>query len=180
MRRAAAFGAGIRILRQDAWETLISFIISQNNTIRNIKAVISRLCAAYGDALGGGFFAFPPAERLAALTADDLGFLRAGYRAEYIIAAARSAAGGELDFAALSAMTDVDLTRELMKLRGVGLKVASCVALFGFSRTDAFPVDTWMKKALRGRFPPDFDPSVFSPHSGVAQQYIFYYERNFL
>ncbi|MDR0839076.1 MAG: DNA-3-methyladenine glycosylase 2 family protein [Oscillospiraceae bacterium] len=168
MRRAAEFGAGIRILRQDRWEALCSFIISQCNNIPRIKKIISALCANFGEEIAAGVYSFPSAERLAALTEPDLAPLRAGYRAKYIIGAARAFAEGR----------ELDTAEKLLELEGVGKKVASCVALFGLHDLDAFPIDTWVKKALAKRFSPDFDPKIFSPYAGVAQQYMFYYERS--
>ena len=169
MERAVQFGAGIRILRQEPWEALCSFIISQCNNIPRIKKIVETLCAAFGEELADGVFAFPSAERLALFDVADLALLRAGYRAGYIIGAARAVAFGDGMPTSMA---------ELLRLNGVGLKVASCVALFGLHDLDAFPVDTWMKKALANHFGAGFDPAVFSPWAGVAQQYMFYYERS--
>ncbi|MDR0916102.1 MAG: DNA-3-methyladenine glycosylase 2 family protein [Oscillospiraceae bacterium] len=178
MSEATGYGRGLRILRQEPWEALCSFIISQCNNIPRIKSIIRKLCELFGASLGGGHFAFPDAETLAALDEADLAPLRAGYRAAYIVAAARAVAFGDCDLAAIAAMSGNDAIRALQQLQGVGLKVASCAALYGLARHDAFPIDTWMKKALKLRFPPDFDPIVFGEDAGVAQQYIFYYERS--
>jgi len=181
MRKAAAFGAGIRILRQDKWEALCSFIISQCNNIPRIKGIINALCREFGgriDFEGGEFYAFPAAEVLAALDEKDLAPLRCGYRAEYIISAARAVASGGLDLEALAGGTLGDARAELKKLRGVGDKVADCTALFGLNMTDAFPVDVWMKRAVAEFYGPGFDPGVFHPYAGIAQQYIFYYIRS--
>ncbi|MDR3311358.1 MAG: DNA-3-methyladenine glycosylase 2 family protein [Oscillospiraceae bacterium] len=178
MTAAAEFSAGLRILRQEPWEALCSFIVSQCNNIPRIKKIIAELCRLFGDPLGGGMYAFPAARTLAGLSEADLAPLRSGYRAKYIIEAAKAAADGGLDLDALREADCGDALRELMRLPGVGLKVASCAALFGLRQYDAFPVDTWVKKALREYFPPDFDHRVFSPWAGVAQQYMFYYIRH--
>ena len=181
MRKAVGFGAGIRILKQDNWEALCSFIISQCNNITRIGNIISSLCREFGDAFefeGEVFHKFPSAERLAALDESCLSPLRCGYRASYIINAARAVSGGVPDLGMLSAGTVEQARTELKKLRGVGDKVADCVALFGLNMLDAFPLDVWMKRAVAEYFGQGFDPGIFSPYAGIAQQYIFYYIRN--
>lgn len=181
MRKACGFGAGIRILRQDKWEALCSFIISQCNNIPRIKKIISTLCREFGDSIklsGETFYAFPSAATLAALKETDLASLRCGYRAEYIFGAAQAVASGALDLDALSLGPPENARTALKKLRGVGDKVADCVVLFGLHMLDAFPLDVWMKRAVAEHYGTDFDSSVFSPHAGVAQQYIFHYYRH--
>ncbi|NLB29913.1 MAG: DNA-3-methyladenine glycosylase 2 family protein [Clostridiales bacterium] len=178
MEKAARFGAGIRILRQERWEALCSFIISQCNNIPRIKKIVETLCSLFGEEISPGRFAFPGAEKIASLTEERLSPLRAGYRAKYILEAARAVSSGDIDLRALSEAPGEEALRKLKALPGVGDKVASCVMLFGLGQLDAFPIDVWVKKALRARFDSDFDPCVFSPYAGVAQQYIFYYERN--
>ena len=181
MRSASSFGAGIRILRQDSWEALCSFIISQRNNIPRIKGIINTLCKEFGEKLvfgGKGFFTFPPASTLARLDEADLAPLRCGYRAQYIIEAARAVVGGSLDLSTISRLSPQDARAELKKVRGVGDKVADCVILFGFNMLDAFPVDVWINRAISTYYGRDFDPAVFSPYAGVAQQYIYYYTRN--
>ena len=181
MCEATAFGAGIRILRQDMWEALCSFIISQCNNIPRIKKIIETLCRLYGSPFSeirGEFFSFPDAGTLAGLSPDDLAPLRCGYRAPYIISAAQAVSEGRIDLDALSKGDPDTALRTLKTLNGVGDKVANCAVLFGLHMLDAFPVDVWMKKAIRNHCGPDFDPSVFSPYAGIAQQYMFYYERS--
>ena len=181
MRKAVEFGAGIRILRQDRWEALCSFIISQCNNIPRIKKIISSLCREFGDRLeldGNELFTFPSAKRLAALEPNDLAPLRCGYRASYIIGAARSVVSGKTDLAALAGGAPEDAREALKKLQGVGDKVADCAVLFGLNMLDAFPLDVWMKRAVAQQYGPGFDPGVFSPYAGVAQQYIYNYIRN--
>jgi N-glycosylase/DNA lyase len=178
---AAEFGKGIRILAQDRWEALCSFIISQCNNIPRIKKIVESLCRLCGDRIefrGSELYTFPSAERLAAMEPEDLAPIRSGYRAAYIISAARSVAGGETDLEALSELDCASAVRELRKLPGVGEKVANCAVLYGLRIPTAFPVDVWMKRALKEHYPPDFDPSVFGDCAGVAQQYIFYYIRS--
>jgi len=180
MRRACAFGAGIRILRQERWEALCSFIISQCNNIPRIKRIIDSLCREFGDRLefhGEVFYSFPSARRLASLNEKSLAPLRCGYRASYIIGAARAIADGVLDLDSLSCSTVEDAREKLKKLRGVGDKVADCTVLFGLNMLDAFPMDVWMKRAVAEHYGKGFDPGRFSPYAGIAQQYIYYYTR---
>ena len=175
------YGMGIRILRQDSWEALCSFIISQCNNITRIKGIVERLCEQFGDkceANGVGYYTFPSAERLAALRPSDLAGIRAGYRAEDIIAAARAVTTGELDLDALKTCDYREAIKTLRQIRGVGEKVANCVVLFGLYHMEAFPIDVWMKRALKEHFPADFDPTSLGAYAGLAQQYIFYYSRS--
>jgi N-glycosylase/DNA lyase len=181
MRRCVEFGRGIRILRQDRWEALCSFIISQCNNIPRIKSIVETLCRSFGEPIEYGgkvWYSFPPPERIAVLTEDDLAVLRAGYRAPYILAAARAVASGEFSFEALDGLDCTEARAKVLSLRGVGVKVANCFMLFGLHRMEAFPIDVWMKRALKEHFPKDFDPAVFGPWAGLAQQYIFYYARS--
>ena len=178
METAAEFGAGIRILRQEKWEALCSFIISQCNNIPRIKGIVEKLCTLYGEEISDGVYAFPPAETVAALTEADLAPLRAGYRAKYILAAARAVTEGAVDLEELAALPPNDALGVLKTLPGIGNKVATCALLFGLHQLDAFPVDVWMKRAMAANFDSDFDHRAFSPYAGVAQQYIFNYERN--
>ena len=177
LTEAATVAGGIRILRQDPWEALCSFIISQNNNIPRIKGIIQRLCAAFGDPLGpDGVYAFPSPQRLARLKVEDLACLRAGFRAKYILDAARKVAGGQVDLSALALLPLEEARASLMRISGVGPKVADCALLFGAGRMEAFPADVWIKRAMRvlfgGRLP---DCAV--PYAGVVQQYIFHYAR---
>lgn len=181
MMEAAKYGAGIRILRQDKWEALCSFILSQCNNIPRIKQIIEMLCRLYGEPVefeGLTYYTFPSAEKLASQSAEDLMPLRCGYRAPYILEAARTVAGGLLDLEALSAGKAGDALTALKELNGIGDKVANCVILFGLHMLDAFPVDTWIRKAISENYGKSFDPSVFGAYAGLAQQYIFHYARN--
>lgn len=180
LRECAEYGAGIRILRQDKWEALCSFIISQCNNIPRIKGIVEKLCALFGEERcyeDRRYYSFPSAETLASHTAEDLAPLRSGYRAPYIIEAARAVAEGRLDLEAVAALPCEEARAALKALPGVGDKVANCAVLFGLHRMDAFPVDTWMKKALKAHFPPDFDPKTLGEYAGLAQQYIFFHAR---
>lgn len=181
MKNASDFGEGIRILNQDRWEALCSFIISQCNNIPRIKKIIETMCALFGEKReleGREFFTFPSAVTIAALTEKDLAPLRCGYRAPYIIGAARAVAAGEMDLDALSSESFGVALKALKGLNGVGDKVANCVILFGLHMDDAFPIDVWMKKAIGTHYPEGLDPAVFGGHAGLAQQYMFYYQRS--
>lgn len=181
MTAASEFGAGIRILRQDKWEALCSFIISQCNNIPRIKKIVETLCSLFGEKtelFGKEYYTFPTAEKIASLTAEDLAPLRSGYRAPYIIGAAKMIASGELDLEAVSQKSPEEALKTLKTLNGVGDKVANCVVLFGLQMLNAFPIDVWMKKALAAHYGKGFDPKVFAPYAGIAQQYMFYFARS--
>jgi N-glycosylase/DNA lyase len=173
--RCAQYAPGIHILRQEAWEALISFIISQNNNVPRIKGIVQRLCEGFGEPVPGGY-AFPVPQRLAKLSEEDLSPLRAGWRAAYILDAARQVADGRIDLDAIEQMPLKDTRAQLQKIKGVGLKVAECVLLYGMGRMEAFPLDVWMKRAMATLFPGRC-PEDFGPYAGIAQQYIFNYSR---
>ncbi len=177
LKTCAEFGKGIRILRQEPWEALCSFIISQCNNIPRIKKIISALCSAFGKELQSGIFSFPSPETLTVLNENDLAPLRSGYRSAYILNAARAICEGSLDFEALSEMHSEEAFAQVKKIHGIGDKVANCFMLYGLHRMDRFPIDVWMKRALERHFPKNYDPSLLGPYAGLAQQYIFYYAR---
>ena len=176
LEEAARYAPGIRILRQEPYEALCTFIISQNNNIKRIKGIVARLCESFGDEIDEGVYTFPNAERLEELTPDDLAPLRAGFRNRYIIDSAKKVASGEVDLE-LCKTADYEAARaELMKITGVGVKVADCTLLFGMHRVEAFPVDVWMKRAMEKLFP-GMTANDFGEYAGIAQQYIFHYSR---
>jgi len=175
LKQAIGFAPGIRIMRQPFWETLCSFIISQNNNIPRITGIIERLCDNFGERCDG-YFCFPEAETLAPLVPDDLAPIRAGFRAAYIIDAARKVADGTVSEHAIEKMSLSDARASLMQIKGVGPKVADCVLLFGLGRLDAFPEDVWIKRAMAQLFPNGL-PDYALPIAGIAQQYIFHYAR---
>ncbi len=176
LRRAADFAPGIRILRQDGWEALCSFIISQNNNIGRIRGIVQRLCESFGSPLPGGQYDFPRPEALAGLTADDLAPLRCGFRARYILDAAQKVASGQVNLAALHSLPLEQAQEELCQIVGVGPKVAQCALLFGFGRVECFPVDVWIGRAMKSLFPEGLPPETL-PYAGIIQQYIFHYVR---
>ena len=174
---AAKSGDGIRILAQEPWETLCSFIISQNNNIPRIKKIIEALCTICGERIDENYYAFPSAEAVASLGVDGLAPIRCGFRAKYIIDAAEKVASGEIDLEALKNIDETEAREKLKTIKGVGDKVASCVMLFGLGYLGSFPIDVWVKRVLEKYYPADFDPKVFGEYAGIAQQYLFFYER---
>lgn len=176
LQQACAFAPGIRILRQPFFETLCSFILSANNNIPRIKGIIERLCACFGPALEDGHFGFPAPKTLAALGKEDLAPLRCGYRASYLLDAARRMAAGELDEKELKACPMPEARAALQTVLGVGPKVAECVLLYGLGRMEAFPVDVWMRRALLEYFPQGF-PEEYRSCAGIAQQVLFHWVR---
>lgn len=178
LKTAVSYGHGIRILRQEPWEALCSFIISQNNNIPRIKKIIKALCEKSGERIDGtDEFSFPSAEAVKNLGADGLFELKTGFRAKYIYDAASRVSAGDVDLLNVFNMPTSAASETLCKIKGVGPKVAACALLFGFGKYDAFPVDVWIKKAIEKYFPGEFDPKKLGPYAGVAQQYLFYYER---
>ncbi len=180
MRRACEYGYGIRILRQDLWETIVSFIISQNNNIPRIKGCIERLADNFGEPIRSASSTardIPSPERLAALTAEDLAPVRLGYRAGYLIETARAVCENGLP----------ETPDELSALTGVGPKVASCIALFGMQDYASFPIDVWVMKVMHELYGvkekdkkamAEFAREKFGELGGFAQQYLFYYMRS--
>ena len=179
-RPCDAEGRGIRLLRQDPWETLCSFLLSQCNNIPRIRKILEVLCRNFGRKIrweGRTYCAFPEPEVLAAQTPETLAPLRCGYRAEYLLDAAEKTAGGAVELEKLREVPTEQARACLRTIRGVGTKVADCVCLYGLGHRDAFPVDVWIRRALQEHFPPDFDPSRLGPAAGLAQQYLFYFRR---
>lgn len=167
---------GIRILRQEPWETVCSFIISANNNIPRIKGIIERLCENFGEKTEGGY-TFPEPSTLAALSEADLAPIRSGFRAKYIIDAAKKFSTGEVDPARIEKESFEDAKAELLKIKGVGEKVAQCSLLYGFGRTEAFPRDVWVKRIVSELYP-DGLPECIKGTEGIAQQYLFHWRRN--
>jgi len=178
LQKALQFSPGLRLLRQDIWEVLVSFILSQNSNIPRIKKMVEQLCQSFGAALPCGGYAFPEPKVLAQLSPEDLAPVRAGYRNRYIIDAATRVASGEIDLAKLSETAGSDEIKDaLLKIRGVGPKVADCVLLYGFGRVEHYPSDVWIKRVMAAHFPDGF-PAEIEGVSGIAQQFLFHYVRN--
>lgn len=177
LKKAIDFAGGIRMLQQDKWETLCSFIISQNNNIPRIKGIISRLCENFGDKIDDENYTFPTAEKIAKLSVDDLAPLRSGFRAKYIIDAAQKTANGEVNLDLLDELPLDKANDLLMKIKGVGPKVAQCVLLFSTPHYDAFPLDVWIKRVMAVLYPNGL-PECAVEFKGIAQQYLFHYSRS--
>ena len=189
MKEAISFGQGIRILNQDPFEALISFIISASNNIPRIKKIISTLCQCYGNEItycGNKYYAFPTPERIAALSAEEIDVIKSGFRGKYILAAANAVKNGQINLEELKDASYDYAKSQLMKLPGVGNKVSDCVLLFGLSKHSGFPVDVWVKRIMEFCYfqkeTPVEDISAFAKKNfgelgGYAQQYLFYWAR---
>jgi N-glycosylase/DNA lyase len=203
MRDAVAACRGLRVLRQDPWECLASFILSSTKQIVQIRQIVARLCERFGEpinrcsvepvarldsAIGRTLqFAFPSPEKIARVTEAELRACKMGFRAPHLLAAARQIADGKFDLERLRQLTLAEARGELTALRGVGGKIADCVLLFAYGFDGAFPVDVWVERALRELYYPrrrvaekrlrHFAATHFGPHAGYAQQYLFHYMR---
>jgi len=192
MVKAIEFGQGIRILKQDKWETLISFLISQNNNIGRIKGCINSLCNNFGEFAGEyrgeRYFKIPTADVLAGLTESDLAVCRLGYRANYLIKTAQAVK--ENNYELLMGMDNASVSeafKYLTSLYGVGPKVANCIMLFSMNKYESFPIDVWVKQAMSKLYGMDkenmkemerYAEKNFKELGGFAQQYLFYYMRS--
>ena len=182
LQKSLDFGGGIRILKQDIFETIIGFIVSANNNIKRIQKILFAIREKYGKNMGE-YYAFPTIEQLKQASIDDFKSLGAGYRAKYLYDVVRQLDG--VDFDALKNMPTQELNKYLLSLMGVGQKVADCIMLFAFAKTDVFPVDTWIEKVYCTYFYEETDRKVirnnllttFGNLAGYAQQYLFYSQR---
>ena len=193
LRCAIEYSRGIRILNQESWESVCSFIISQNNNIPRIKKIIENLSARCGTPVElpqgaedhicnvSSNCAFPTPEQILELGIDGLVELKTGFRAKYIYDAAQKAVSGELDFDFIGKLSTKEAIEYLCQVKGIGPKVASCALLFGFEKYDAFPIDVWIKRVIAKYFiseeTPAFEPKQLGEYAGIAQQFLFYYER---
>lgn len=189
MEKAVKCGEGIRILKQDLWECVVSFIISQSNNIPRIKGIIERLCESFGDKInymGKTYFTFPSYDVVAELSIEDLSVIRAGFRDKYILNAARMFKNGSLKEEALRKMPTEEAKKALTEVKGIGNKVSDCILLFALSRTEAYPVDVWIKRITEYCYFDEeqtvkaigeFAKEKFGTLGGYAQQYLFFYAR---
>lgn len=189
IKGAIECGSGIRILNQDLWECLISFIISQNNNIPRIKKIIESLCTSYGKSIptdDGIKYAFPTPEELSHATKDELKRLGLGYRDEYVLNAVRSVNDSSFDLNELSLLATPKAREMLLSLKGIGGKVADCILLFGMHRLEVCPHDVWVKRIFTEKYNIqnitekkgyELATSKWGNYAGVAQQYLFYAER---
>ena len=189
LHQAINYGKGIRILKNDLFEIIISFIISANNNIPRIQKSIEFIAENLGEKIDD-YYAFPTLDRLASADLDFFKKAGTGYRAEYLVDTIAKIKNCEFDIALLKTLNTNDARRYLLTLKGVGEKVADCILLFGMHRLDVFPVDTWINKIYNESFTenPLANRKQISQNlvnrygdlSGYAQQYLFYYRRNFL
>jgi N-glycosylase/DNA lyase len=198
MRAAIAHCHGLRLLRQDPWECLASFILSSTKQIVQIRQIITLLCTRFGEPCESNTFVaapwrrgvaatFPSPQRLAACSEAELRDCKMGFRAPSLLAAARAITDGKFDLEKIRTLDHLTAQSELMKLRGVGKKIADCVLLFAYGFDAAFPVDVWVERALQELYFPrrrashkrllKFAATHFGPHAGYAQQYLFHYMR---
>ena len=184
LKSAINYGSGIRILRSDPVEMIISFIISQNNNIPRIKAILERICESYGENMGD-YYAFPTLEKLKTIPKEFFTNIKCGYRDKYLYDSI-AMINDTVDLEKIKSMSTEDARYELMKLKGVGRKVADCILLFGYHRTDVFPTDTWVVQAYNQIYGTNSrDAIAISKHfvkefgelSGYAQQYLYYQMR---
>ena len=184
MDNAVNFGNGIRILRQDFFETLVSFIISQRSSIPKIKNCVDKLCRLYGNEIefeGNIYYSFPTPEKIASLSEEDIRALGVGYRAPYILKAAKAVAEGKIDGNILDKSATQEAREKLLSLYGVGDKVCDCVLLFSLGKYDLFPADGGIKRVMEEEFDSKdakkLGESQFGSYSGFAQQYLFYWRK---
>ncbi len=190
LKKAIEYGYGIRILNQEPWECLVSFIISTQNQIPRIKKIVNALSERYGEKIqieDRVYYSFPDAESLKGISEEELMFLKAGYRAGYIIDAVNKITSGEIDLEKIFDMDYLSAKKELMKIKGVGEKVADCVLLFSYGKTEAFPIDVWVGRIMRNLYLSENasikdiraeSERLFGKNAGLAQQYLFYYARD--
>ncbi len=190
LRAAVQAHRGLRVLRQEPWETLASFVSSSAKQIVQIRQIVRELARRFGDPIPtdhGVFHGFPTADRLAGCSQRELRDCKLGFRAKHLLAAAQAVVSGQVRLAELSQMNLDDAVEMLGTIRGVGEKIALCTLLFGCGHDAAFPIDVWVERALRrryfagqqvtGRELRRFTREYFGPYAGWAQQYLFHDER---
>ncbi|MFV0527540.1 MAG: DNA-3-methyladenine glycosylase family protein [Lachnospiraceae bacterium] len=182
LQNAMLTGSGIRILRQELWEMIITYIISQRNNIPRIKRCVNFLCERFGeqktDSRGELFYTFPQPEAIAVSTDEVLRECNLGYRSRYVLQTARDVADGVFDLRYLSGLPYEEAREELLRLHGVGNKVAECICLFALHHVEAFPIDTHIQQMLQENYPQGFPFEAYAGYAGILQQYAFYYELN--
>jgi 3-methyladenine DNA glycosylase/8-oxoguanine DNA glycosylase len=191
MNAARQFCRGLRIIRQPKWECLATFICSSMKQVAHIRQISLALRRRFGSQRTVGdhpVYTFPPAQRIARASENDLRECALGYRAKNLLATARLVSSGKANLEAWAALSDADLRKELCALPGVGAKVANCVMLFAYERLRAFPIDVWIERTLKQQYFPrnkkvttlrlrEFSDAYFGEHSGYAQQYLFHHAR---
>lgn len=188
MQKAIEYGKGIRILNQDPWEMLISYIISAANNIPRISKSIENISRNFGKQIemnGETYYMFPTPEELSKATMEDLRACNLGFRDKYVYNATKMVLDGKLDFNELRNSEYIEAKKKLMQVPGVGAKVADCILLFSLGKIEAFPVDTWIKKVMNELYVDStnitkisqYATQKFGKYAGIAQQYLFYYKR---
>ncbi len=194
LKESIEFGSGIRILNQDLWETIISFIISANNNIPRIKGIIERICRKYGNKLEWNnetYYTFPTPKQLAKASVQDLRGLGLGFRDVRVFETTKMILNEEVNLQELIEDKDVDYVRKkLLTLPGVGPKVADCIMLFGLKRLEVFPIDVWVRRVMNELYFKNEDETKvnkkqieklamekYKDLAGLAQQYLFYWKR---
>lgn len=189
LKEASDYGYGIRILNQDPWEMLISFIISAANNIPRISKTIENISRKYGEKVefkGDTYFLFPTPKELSKASVEDLRALNLGFRDKYVYEATQMVSSRQICLDKIKKMPYKEAKKELMKVPGVGEKVADCILLFSMRKMESFPVDTWIKKIMSELYVDSknvkkisaFAEMKFGKYAGIAQQYLFYYARN--
>lgn len=175
MKKAIEFADGIHVLNQPFFETLITFIISQNNNIPRIKKIVDSMAKTFGSKVGD-MYAFPTSNQLKDITIEQYNELKMGFRSKYVFDAVEKINNGEIDFEKIKDMEYSEAQKYLIKIKGVGPKVADCVLLFSCEKYESFPKDVWINRALEQMFPNGL-PECIKGLEGIAQQYIFHYAR---
>lgn len=191
VKKSIEYTNGIRIMKQRPWETLISFILSSNNNIKRISGSIEKLSEKYGSQIQTWnkkiAYAFPTAGQLEGISAEEYKTLGVGYRDKYLVDAVDKILSGEVNLESIIDMEYKEAKKELMKIKGVGSKVADCVLLFGFDFKEAFPIDVWVKRVMLNLYENEIDSEKqiaefasnhFGKYGGIAQQYLFHYARS--
>ncbi|MCD8316150.1 MAG: hypothetical protein LUB61_01920 [Eggerthellaceae bacterium] len=174
-------GAGLRILLQDPWEMLITFIISQRKSIPAIAGAVEQIAQKYGTRISTEYedvYAFPTPQMMADATLEELKECKLGYRAPYVLDAIQKVNSGELDLDALSVLDDDELLKSLQSVYGVGKKVANCIGLFGYGRMACVPIDVWIARAIEEECEGKSPFEMFGEDAGIIQQYVFYYQKH--
>jgi N-glycosylase/DNA lyase len=181
---------GIRILKQELWEMIISFIISQNKQILHIKQIIDNISKSYGEKIGEyegeSYYSFPTVHQLVKVSEEELRACKVGFRAPYIIDACQKIVSGEIDLNEVKALSTNEVKEKLLAVKGVGNKIADCILLYGLGRSEVFPTDVWIKRIVEHLYLKEevkvekiqeFAANKFGDLAGYAQQYLFYYGR---
>ena len=187
--RAQAFAPGLRILRQQPWETLCNFICSSLKQVVQIEQINHELRRTFGNEIGDGLHSFPDAARLALATEAKLRTCKLGFRARHLFVAARQIASSEVCLERIATLPTAEAREQLIRIRGVGEKVANCILLFAYGRAEVFPIDVWVERVLRQLYFNGsqrikherlraFADSHFGPYRGYAQQFLFHWIRN--